>query len=675
MTAAPAILITVILILGSYGWGAFTSSRIRSYSNSNFKLQGYLNVPIGFSILSVISGFLLACQIAYPMVLLLISSAGIPLGILVNNSLLRDFTFSKLVSIAKTRWLQVVLIMGTVLDGLGVTSTRLFQRFDDLPAYVYLANKVAVTGTMIDPFNNRRVLSYGSSTVFQSLFVKYAGVQSIFSFDSFFALTALVILVYQVLNHFHVPKSFSLFLVIGLIAGNGIHVEFNLSPRIIITYLSLAIAIFLFDNRSTINDVNALSFGGILGLILSALFCLRPENVITPLIASCLFMLISKKRIKLVLCSFATVFICCAGWAVALYESSQTWIYPLFSGTTSKSYNADTIYWGIGKFCKAFLMTIGYNNELLILTLFLAGAIICLFVSRFERETSRLLLFISAGLLVESVGFSVFLKGHDPWMISRYLGPSFTAVGIFAIVLLSAIDAHGSAHLNSGIRNSVASFVRHPFDYLTSKLYLILATVMVFVVCMGYQSLATHGSSTPQTRPLFSTEFAGTYNNLKTDLSSGFKILTGSVKVADPLSPLIPTFAEINNAIPRGSFVLSAVQTPSLLDVTKFKVSTLDWPSQNSPAPGLNLNSSVDAVLKYLRSIGVEYLLVQSPDDPNSMYNLNAAKRLANTPWFSYRAMGSSIVKWDNIESAVLADTALKISTFGNYSLIAIPSA
>jgi len=399
-------------------------------------------------------------------------------------------------------------------------------------------------------------------------------------------------------------------------------------------------------------------------------------NAILPLTVCALVLVVVKgQRVKLLLAYAVVLLISIAGWALALYRSSGTFFYPLMSGTTLRSYSSDTFHWGAGQYFKSIWWTIGYNNEFLILLLFIILCAAAWFVKSFERPSQKLLTFIAVGLIVETIGFSLFLKGHDPWMISRYLGPSFLAVGVVAVIALAQIDVGSRSSLSQSFRSIASTFARSPFNFLSSKLYVLLAFVMIFVACMGFQPIPTNSSQKPETRPLFSTEFKGTFENFKTDFSRGLRVLTSSSPISDPLSGLVPTFLQINKAIPRGSYVLSAVETPSLLDMNRFKVSTLDWPSQNSPAPGLNLNSSVESFISYLRSIGVQYLLVQSQDDPASMYNLDAAKRLVNTPWFSYRAMGSSIVKWDNIESAVLADTALKISTFGNYSLIAIPSA
>ena len=64
----------------------------------------------------------------------------------------------------------------------------MFNNYDDWPSYMYFARKIIVTGGMLDPFNNRRVTSYGGGSVYQAIYVKLFGNQGIFAFDNFIGL-------------------------------------------------------------------------------------------------------------------------------------------------------------------------------------------------------------------------------------------------------------------------------------------------------------------------------------------------------------------------------------------------------------------------------------------------------------------------------------------------------
>ena len=674
MNAMTILLLTALLLLGSFGWGSvFRILLCRSSGSKQIIIGNYQIIPIGFSLLTIFGGFLVALNWAFPFVLFVVLIIGTFIAVFLYRKSIISVLFWK--DASSHLFLVATILLSSIL-ALGIVIGRSFQRLDDFPAYVYLAKKIVLTGGLIDPFNNRRVLSSGASTLYQSLFLRYTGTQSIFAFDNLFALLAIALLLFQFARHSGVSKLFTAFLCVALVAGTGTHIEFNLSPRFAITYLTIAVFMFMYDNRKISPATWSMTYPAVLAVISAAIFSLRPMNALLPLSVCALVLVVVKgQRVKSLL-AYAVVFIISiAGWALALLQSSGTFFYPLMSGTTSRSYSSDTLHWGAVQYFKSIWWTISYNNEFLILVLIMILCSATWFVKSFERFPQKLLTFIVIGLIFETIGFSLFLKGHDPWMISRYLGPSFLAVGVIAVIALAQIDIGSRSMPSQSIRSITSAFVRSPFNFLSSKIYVLLALVMIFVVCMGFQPIPTNSSQKPETRPLFSTEFKGTYENFKTDLSSGFRALTSSSPISDPLSGLVPTFSEINKAIPRDSYVLSAVETPSLLDMNKFKVSTLDWPSQNSSAPGLNLNSSVESFISYLRSIGVQYLLVQSQDDPASMYNLDAAKRLTHTPWFSYRAMGSSIIKWDTLESDLLRDTGLKISTFGGYSLIAIPNA
>ena len=122
--------------------------------------------------------------------------------------------------------------------------------------------------------------------------------------------------------------------------------------------------------------------------------------------------------------------------------------------------------------------------------------------------------------------------------------------------------------------------------------------------------------------------------------------------------------------IPRGAKVLSAVETPELLDMSKFSVSTLDFPGANSPAPGIPLGGTPTELMKYLKKLGYSYIVAQSPNSPQSIYFQDLAHQLSTSDWFNYRSTGSAIIKWNVLLEATLKDGHYKSDSFGTYVVI-----
>ena len=268
MNAIAVLVLTLMLILGSVGWGEIT---LRSLLR-NKRIGSYLFLPVGMSLTLFLGGILTALNSCSMWLLLIWHVVGLLLVILRG---LRHSLFSKALLNIKSWLFPTVIGATTTLCTLGITASRTLQRMDDYPAYLYLAQKLVVTGGLIDPFNNRRILSYGGATLYEALYLKFTGTQGVFAFDNVFAPLAVVVTIYLFSRRFNINR-----LLVGLlcpvaVVGTGAGLAFNLSPRYSVTLLTLLIFMYLYDVRSTRAGEVSRSPWIVVGLLLSALVTLR----------------------------------------------------------------------------------------------------------------------------------------------------------------------------------------------------------------------------------------------------------------------------------------------------------------------------------------------------------------------------------------------------------------
>ena len=663
MNGSAVLALTFLLILGSMGWGEYTLRCLLR----NKKIGSYLYLPVGIALTLILGGILTALNNCSMWLMLIWHVAG--LLVLFGRSISQSFFRQALLNVKSYLY---PLIIGTTstLCALGISAIRSFQRMDDYPAYLYLAKKLVVTGGLIDPFNNRRILSYGGATLYQAIYLKFTGTQGVFAFDNVFAPLALVITIYLFTRRFTINKLLVGLLCLVTIVGSGAGLAFNLSPRYSVTLLTLVIFMNLYDVRSTKSEVTSLVPWVIIGLLLSALVTLRLDNVVAPIVAIFMVCVLMKRdRAKSLIVVLGTSVVALSGWAVALYRSSGSLLYPLMNGTANTAYSKDPLHWSIGKYISVLWQVVTFNNEFVITAFALLMGIVLIRTKGGDKPFAQILLIALFGWMVEVVAVCVLLKGYDPWMLARFLGPSIFAVGLFAVLALLAHDSATDPLLGTELKwwEQLRIELRRPFDYMAKRLYLIIGVVLSFAVCMGYQISAQELASNQSTKPLLTTQFHTTLNSFTSNFSNGFKYLRGVIGSIDPLTQYEATFSLINNKIPSGAKVLSAVETPELLDMNKFSVSTLDLPGVNSINPGIPLTGRPQVLMKYLKTLRYSYIVTEFPSSGISLYSKSPAKQLANSDFYNYREIGQRILLWEHALNSMIETRMYATKVIGNY--------
>ncbi|MDB4998319.1 MAG: hypothetical protein JWM74_5751, partial [Myxococcaceae bacterium] len=84
--------------------------------------------------------------------------------------------------------------------------------------------------------------------------------------------------------------------------------------------------------------------------------------------------------------------------------------------------------------------------------------------------------------------------------------------------------------------------------------------------------------------------------------------------------PLASTYRRLQDAVPAGSRMLVMVDVPYLLDYGRNEIWNLDLPGTASPKPGIPCFQGPEAVVAYLRGLGIRHLLFVLPDKSAFLY-------------------------------------------------------
>ena len=74
-------------------------------------------------------------------------------------------------------------------------------------------------------------------------------------------------------------------------------------------------------------------------------------------------------------------------------------------------------------------------------------------------------------------------------------------------------------------------------------------------------------------------------------------------------------------AVPAGAKILVATSFPVLFDYARNPILIADVPGGASPPPGMPILEGADAVAKYLKGQGIEYVIFNASDDIDNMYS------------------------------------------------------
>ncbi len=202
-------------------------------------------------------------------------------------------------------------------------ASRAVEPYDDYLAYFTFARRFLDTGTLMEPFSQRRLLSYGGQSLLHALTICVGSDKGMNMLDSGIAMILLGGLVYSSLRGFTKP----LWAVLGTAAVLLVPISRN-NTMSQVTGLVLWIALFrTLRIRSVV----------LAGLLLAALCSLRSTYIVAAVLVTTALLIstIYRERLRGLAAWWRMVAVACAAilpWCLLLYRSSGTLVYPLFKG-------------------------------------------------------------------------------------------------------------------------------------------------------------------------------------------------------------------------------------------------------------------------------------------------------------------------------------------------------
>ena len=182
-----------------------------------------------------------------------------------------------------------------VLLSLGIAiGSPFYNLFDDDAAYVYLAQRLVSTGGLIDPFNARRMTSYGGATLYQSLFLHVLGNSALRGFEFTFAALLLVVVTVSTTKRRWFALG-TLIVGLGILLGHGIGPVQNLSPTLSGAALSLGAYQLLAKLRTSSEDDQPWLYV-VIGVVLGGILALRFYYLIAVVVATIIALVVARGR-------------------------------------------------------------------------------------------------------------------------------------------------------------------------------------------------------------------------------------------------------------------------------------------------------------------------------------------------------------------------------------------
>ena len=602
--------LTALLVVGAGGWGHLI---VRLCARGGWRsapsaIEVPLRIAIGMSLFLSVGGLLVAVNFAWFWCLLGWQAAGCVL-------LLLDLVRTRPswgMHPRQWQWIlagtgAVVLAVGYVVIATGNTFGGRFNWDDDIPGYMYLTHRLLATGGLIDPFNLRRVSSYGGAQLYDALFLKVSGVGSLQGFEFLFA--ALVVIALVVM---HTRRRWLLLgtLIVGVsvlaVHPWSIHTHSNVfAPPLPVTNLApefsvAALTLAVFHLAGLVPETTGRArqmLCVIMGLCLAGIMALRFTFVIAAGVAVLIVLVASRGR-KVIVCigvTAAAVVVASLGWAVASLRSSGTPLLPISSGNYDKTYcpARDPFFTSIGDYARLFWKSFTFNTIGFVAVACLLLAVIVWVRIAPARPRAVVLLGGAVGCIVELVVLTVQFTGALPHDVARFEAPSTLACALFAVSLLwperppQIAGPEGNDHQLS-------------MWYGPSPQWLRPTLAVLLVVGLGTLT--------------FGYDLSYKAHELRKDIHSGIRVLDGAQPIIDPYGAKVrDAYHQMNRLVPSKAKVLAAVDDPGLLDFSKFDFATVDFPGAASPPPHLPLFKGTQAVLRYLRSLGYSFLVADSP--------------------------------------------------------------
>ena len=650
--------LVALLFLGAGGWGttAVGAMRRAGWENARDEIGPALQLVLGVCLFLAVGGVLVACDLARFDVLVAWHLVGVALLLTKAGAAI------EWVRTLDVRALCFGLVAGVVgivlvLLSLGIAiGSPFYNLFDDDAAYVYLAQRLVSTGGLIDPFNARRMTSYGGATLYQSLFLHVTGNSSLRGFEFTFAALLLVVVTVSTTKRRWFALG-TLVVGLGVLLGHGIGPVQNLSPTLSGAALSLG-AYQLLAKLRTSSEADQPWLYVVIGVVLGGILALRFYYLISVVVAAIIAIVVARgrKSIKPVIIVGCVGILSVSGWAVALYRSSRSPLFPLFEGNYNPSYpvGPNPLASGVRAYAHQVWSVIKGDDVGWVALASIALALVVLVARPSERRIMVVLFGAGVGCLVQMFIFTVIFSGFAAIEIDRFEGPSTLAAGLFALSALwprrePATPAPAARHLAPRARPTTG----------TVSWERLAPGIMALVVMLGLATIMFGGTA------------GVVWRSSTSHVDSGFKVLRGTIGFPDRYAGVRAQYELLDRAVPTGAKVLAAVDYPSLLGFSRYQFATLDLAGSASPDPHMPYFEGAAAKVSYLRHLGYDYIIADAKT-ARGLYQIKPWQNDLRSPRYNYRAWAPFFIDWISSVTSLEQDKNSAVRYFGSLALIPI---
>ena len=642
------LLLTAGVVAACVGWGRLIAKALTSVSGArDLRFDVGVTAGLGLAVTLTLFGFATALDVYGRS--LLIAWLAVGLAVL-GHATVRHLRASPL------NVMHGMAVAGG-LTALALSQTAFALRqarwnvCDDDIIYLYLPRRLLLTGTLIEPFSQRRIATYGGQAAFHGIFLDLLGNRSLGLFDLGVAPVVIGLLIIGPIRTG--TRALGAIALLGTLLLS-MNAQINLSPlysAVALLFTGLRLCALLQrgdDQNHRVGLILALGIVGA-GLLALRLNFLWPMMVVTGGVLVMRWR--NPRQVAREFTVLGSVIVACtAGWAWALWRSSRTPLFPLITGTLQESWpgyrDADgSSVSSILRSSETVLRTgQGVKAVILILLLALVPLIARSRAGPLFLAVLGVLAYISTVLLINA--YITVAALIDVW---RFTWPVLTTIALFTVGMALAPPEETERVPRRLSRPAVRSVVLGGAAW---------AGAALLVLALSGQSLAT----------------------ARQNLRSRLTALRGAVADPDLLNDRYEAVAAdyqlLEQRLTHRARVVAAVDYPALFGSRAKQLQNMDIIGSNSPSPGMPFFSGGRAKLDYLANLGYTHLVVVDPSASACLYRTDSwLKNAAGSEGKVYMQWAPHFLDWLSDVTAWSQPGASGVERFGNLLLIDIARA
>jgi hypothetical protein len=435
---------------------------------------------------------------------------------------------------------------------------------DDLVAYYNFCEKLLATGSFGEPFSWRRLASLGGHTLLQCSVLSRASYVNAQAFEV--ALCPVILLGLILGFRGGVLGRTPLGMLLAAIAVTTPILRVNTASHF--TGVVLLVALFVTLDLAERTPARRLALLGVAGMIAAALSSLRAQYVPAAGGAIGLFWLVSwlkdRAAMRIALseaaCWGGSFFLGLLPWMIMGFLSNGSPLFPLFQGGNNPGF--------IPPVDQPVFVRLGSPLRMILHPALLPLLLCTLAAPAWRRSVAARAVVISGVFASLLLAYSISLVPDD-LTVPRYVQPLLVAAGLVAL-LGAAVSPRG-------------------------RLVVWALSVLLLVVSL----------------PQRSDDLWSHYTALAT--GSKWKVPLRGADIAD--------HRKAQELVPEGKRVLVCSDYPFLFDHQRNPIWSIDLPSATSPAPGLPFHQPPEETKRYLRNLGIEYVIFVDCAHSANLYN------------------------------------------------------